>query len=162
MYQDVQTHKETTEIIHLWAKQDISDIPESVKSQRLTTISQIFSSPAGDTLTTILIEGQPGIGKTTLVKEICIEWAEGKLLTTYKLVLLLLLRDPNVQKITNVQQLIEHFTKSTSKVTQLQDYLEENMGADTTIIIDGFDELGNKLREHSFLANTINWKGCFG
>ena len=90
------------------------------------------------------------------MKEICIEWAEGKLLTTYKLVLLLLLRDPNVQKITNVQQLIEHFTKSTSKVTQLQDYLEENMGADTTIIIDGFDELGNKLREHSFLANTIN------
>ena len=68
----------------------------------------------------ILIEGHAGIGKTTFVKETCIEWAEGKLLTSDKLVLLLLLRDPNVQKITNEHKLIEHFTTySTSKVEQL-------------------------------------------
>jgi len=66
-----------------------------------------------------------------------------------------LLRDPNMQRIINVQQMIEHFTQSTSKVTQLHSYLEDNHGADVTLIIDGFDELSNELHEESssFLIN---------
>ena len=159
MYQkDLQTRDETTKTIFLRTKGDISDIPEKINSQMLTDITQIFSSQSGSIPNSILIEGHPGIGKTTLVKEICVEWAEGKLLTSDKLVLLLLLRDPNVQRITNVQQLIEHFTHSTSKVTQLHSYLEDNHGADVALIIDGFDELSNTLRGESFFVQLINRK----
>ena len=159
MYQkDLQTRAETTQTIYLRTKGDISDIPENINSQKLTEITQIFSSQSGSVPNSILIEGHPGIGKTTLVKEICVEWAEGKLLTSDKLVLLLLLRDPNVQRITNVQQLIEHFTQSTSKVTQLHSYLEDNHGADVTLIIDGFDELSNELRCESFLVKLVHKK----
>ena len=148
---DLQTRADTTQTIFLRAKGDISDIPKNIDSKKLTDITQIFSSQSDS----VLIEGHPGIGKTTLVKEICVQWAEGKLLTSDKLVLLLLLRDPNVQRITNVQQLIEHFTQSTSKVTQLHSYLEDNHGADVTLIIDGFDELSNKLRKKSFFIKLI-------
>ena len=96
------------------------------------------------------------MGKTTLVKEICIRWAEGKMLTSDKLVLLLLLRDPNVQKITDLPKLIEHFTTSSnSKVTQLHSYLEGSHGADVTLIIDGFDELSDSLRKESFFTKLI-------
>ena len=69
----------------------------------------IFDPLLGRAPNSILIEGHAGIGKTTLVKEICIEWSEGKLLTSDKLVLLLLLRDLNVQKITDEHKLIEHY-----------------------------------------------------
>ena len=99
-----------------------------------------------------------GLEKTTLVKQICVEWSEGKLLTSDKLVLLLLLRDPNVQKITNEHELIEHFTKSTSKVEQLYSYLEDKHGVGVTLIIDGFDELSTELRHDSFFREVIEKK----
>ncbi|XP_065890344.1 protein NLRC3-like isoform X2 [Dysidea avara] len=156
MYQkDLQTREETAQTIFLRTRGDISDIPKKINSQRLTDLRNIFNSQSGSIPNSILIEGHPGIGKTTLVKEICIEWAEGKLLTSDKLVLLLLLRDPNVQKINNVQQLIEHFASSTYKVTQIQSYLEDNHGADITVIIDGFDELSSKLQKESFFIQLI-------
>ena len=101
----------------------------------------------------ILIEGHAGIGKTTLVKEICTQWAEGKLLTSDKLVLLLLLRDPHVQKITNEHKLIKHFTSYST--TELYNELVKNHGVGVTLIIDGFDELTTELHHESFFRELI-------
>ena len=156
---ELQTRQETTATIYLRTKGDIHKIPHTIGTEKLTDITQIFDPVSGRAPNSILIEGHAGIGKTTLIKQICIQWAEGKLLTSDKLVLLLLLRDPNVQKITNEHQLIEHFTKSTIKVEQLYSYLEDNHGADVTLIIDGFDELSTKLRHESFFWKLIN-KRC--
>ena len=156
---ELQTRQETTATIYLRTKGDIHKIPHTIGTEKLTDITQIFDPLSGRAPNSILIEGHAGIGKTTLVKQICIQWAEGKLLTSDKLVFLLLLRDPNVQKITNEHQLIEHFTKSTSKVEQLYSYLEDNHGADVTLIIDGFDELSTKLRHESFFRELIE-KRC--
>ena len=152
---ELQTKQETTKTIYLRTKGDIHEIPHTIGTEKLTDITQIFDPVSGKVPYSILIEGHAGIGKTTFVKELCIEWAEGKLLTSDKLVLLLLLRDPNVQKITNEYKLIEHFTKSTSKVEQLSSYLEDNHGAGITLIIDGFDELSTKLRQGSFFRELI-------
>jgi len=150
MYQkNLQTNAETSQTIFLRTKSCISEIPQKLIHQKFTDIAQIFTSSSDSLTNSILIEGHPGIGKTTLVKQVCIKWAEGKLLTCDKLVLLLLLRDPDVQKITNLQQLIEHFIQSPSKVTQLQNYIEDNHGADITLIIDGFDEQSNDLCQES-------------
>ena len=158
MYQrDLQTKSETAQTIFLRTKGDISDISEKINSQKLTDITQIFSSLSGSIPSSILIEGHPGIGKTTLVKEICVEWAEGKLLTSDKLVLLLLLRDPNVQRITNVQQLIEHFTDFEKET--LHKNLRQTYGVNVTFIIDGFDELSNQLRANSFFTQLIKQTG---
>ena len=152
---ELQTRQDTTATIYLRTKGDIHKIPHTIDAQKLTDITHIFDRVSGRIPNSILIEGHAGIGKTTLVKEICTQWAEGKLLTSDKLVLLLLLRDPNVQKITNEHKLIEHFTKSTSKVEQLCGYLEDNHGVGVTLIIDGFDELKTELRRQSFFRKLI-------
>ena len=120
----------------------------------MTDIPQIFNTVSGRIPNNILIKGHAGIGKTTLVKQICIEWAEGKLLTSDKLVLLLLLRDINVHKIANEQNLIEHFTNYST--TELYKELVKDHGADITIIIDGFDELSMELRQKSFFRQIID------
>ena len=41
----------------------------------------------------VLIIGAPGIGKTSLVRWLCLGWAQGKLLQHYDMVILLQLRD---------------------------------------------------------------------
>ena len=156
---ELQTRQETTSTIYLRTKGDIHKIPHAIGTKKLMTITKIFDPVSGRVPNSILIEGHAGIGKTTFVKEICIEWAEGKLLTSDKLVLLLLLRDPNVQKITNEHKLVEQFTKSTNKVEQLFSYLEDNHGAGVTLIIDGFDELSTALRQESFFRELIE-KRC--
>ena len=152
---ELQTRQKTTTSIYLRTKGDIHKIPHTIGTEKLTDITQIFDPVSGTIANSILIEGHGGIGKITLMKEICIQWAEGKLLISDKLVLLLLLRDPNVQKITNEHKLIEHFTKSTSKVEQLYSYLEDKHGAGVTLIIDGFDELSTELRHESFFRELI-------
>ena len=155
LQKEKQTSQEITEAIYLRTKGDIHEISYAKK---LTGITQIFDPMSGRIPKSILIEGHAGIGKTILMKQICIEWAEGRLLTSNKLVLLLLLRDPNVRKITNIQEMIEYFTKSTSKVKQLFSYLKDNHGAGVTLIIDGFDELSTELRHQSFFKEMIEKK----
>ena len=150
---ELQTRQETTATIYLRIKGDIHKIPKTIDTKKLTDITQIFDPVSGRVPNSILIEGHAGIGKTILVKEICIEWTEGKLLTSDRLVLLLLLRDPNVQKITNEHKLIEHFTNYST--TELYKEIFKNHGADITLIIDGFDELSYELRHDSFFMKLI-------
>ena len=154
---ELQTRQETTATIYLRTKGDIHKIPHTIGTEKLMDITQIFDPVSGIVPNSILIEGHAGIGKTTFVKEICIEWAEGKLLTSDKLLLLLLLRDPNVQKITNEHKLIEHFTNYST--TELHKELVKKHGADLTLIIDGFDELSTELRHESFFRKLIE-KRC--
>ena len=64
-----------------------------------------------------------------------------------------MLRDPNVQKITNEHGLIEYFTKYST--AELYKDLLKSHGVGVTLIIDGFDELSTELRHNSFFMELI-------
>ena len=154
----LQPKKDTTKIARVRTTGDIHKIPELTSSIKLDNIHQIFTPITSDDQTqypmSILIEGHPGIGKTTLVKEMCLQWANDQLLTSDKLVLLLMLRDPNVQKITSTEQLVK-YTQLTDQVECVLSYLQNTNGAGVTLIIDGFDELSTELRQTSFFRELI-------
>ena len=154
----LQAKEDTTKIARVRATGDIHKIPELTSSIKLDNICQIFTPvTSGDQAQcpmSILIEGHPGIGKTTLAKEMCLQWANNQLLTSDKLVLLLMLRDTNVQKITSTEQLVR-YTQSTDQVQCVLSYLQNNNGVGVTLIIDGFDELSTELRQTSFFRKVI-------
>ena len=92
-----------------------------------------------------LIEGLPGIGKSFLSKEIAHNWSVGKLLQSFKLVLLVQLRDPALQQMTNVDDLLKSFCKRDWSATEIahecSEYLTNNNGKDVVFLFNGFDEL---------------------
>ena len=86
---------------------------------------------------TLLIEGPPGIGKSEILKEISYRWAKGEVLNKYKFLSLLKLRDPKIQTLKNLSDLIhQHFWKLTTEETLIQ-----NGGKNVAILLDGYDEL---------------------
>ena len=112
----------------------------------------------------LLIEGAPGIGKSILLKELAYRWGNKQLLKTFKLVLLVPLRNPTVQQITSIKDLLQLFCNGgdTTAVQQIatncNDYLLQNNGKDIAFLFDGFDEYPEALQKSSLIADILNRK----
>ena len=131
----------------------------------LKDITEIFlssSMSSEDDPCTVLIEGAPGIGKTFLSKHIAYQWANGTLLTQQKMVFLLFLRDPVVQKISCLKDLVMYvYCNDEAAIKNVKicvEYLQNNNGVGLTIILDGYDELPEIIRQKGFLAEIIQRK----
>ena len=107
----------------------------------------------------VLIEGAPGIGKTVLLKEIAYKWANNELLQKFEFVLLVYLRDPSLQRIISVDDLLQLFCKGDKNATQIANacaqYLFANGGKTLTLLLDGYDEYPRDLQESSLIADII-------
>ncbi len=87
----------------------------------------------------VLVEGPPGIGKSTLCWELCRQWDTLKSLQHYKIVLQLKLRERRVQNATEINDLFYHKDK---KLCQgVVDEVLECEGEGVLLILDGFDEM---------------------
>ena len=115
----------------------------------------------------ILIEGTPGIGKSVLLKEIAYRWGNKQLLKTFKLVLLVCLRNPTMQQVESVSDLLQHFCEGSRQAIEIaavcHDYLSGNSGKDLVFLFDGFDEDSVEIQENSLISKILNRKllpGC--
>lgn len=108
----------------------------------------------------ILVEGAPGIGKTVLLKEMAYRWGKEELLQKFELVLLLCLRDPIVQQIQYIDDLLHLYCKrdknATAAVTACAEYLFDNGGKSVTFLLDGYDEYPEHLQKNSLIADILN------
>ena len=107
----------------------------------------------------ILIEGAPGIGKTVLLKEIACRWGDQQILRKFKLVLLVYLRDPAVQQMSLIDDLLQSFCKRDKEATEVSSacrkYFVKNNGKDLAILLDGYDEYPKRLQEDSLIADIL-------
>ena len=90
--QQLQCNNDTTVAAKMRTLGKIHKIPEVTSSIKLENIHQIFTActPDDSCPLSILIEGHPGIGKTTLAKEMCLKWAKDELLKSDKLLLMVM------------------------------------------------------------------------
>lgn len=95
----------------------------------------------------VLIVGDPGMGKSTLAIHICKGWAEGILLQTYDAVILLPLRDPEIQKAEDVGDLL--LTPDKDLKEKIAKEIVRNLGDRICFILEGYDELPQNLQNVS-------------
>ena len=129
-----------------------------MKTKGVVHFSEIASTRATyDSEGLILVEGAPGVGKSTFAREFCRRWERGEIAQQYQLVLLLRLREQRVSNAKTLEDLIYHPSKDVCQSVRTE--LESTLGAITLIILEGFDELPDICRKgESVIINLIAGK----
>ena len=99
----------------------------------------------------ILIEGAAGIGKSTLCKEIALQWANKCILKKGKLLFLLFMHNPIIKRLSDVELLVKHFFQNETLASKITDWLLATDGKYLTIIVDGYSEDSRNC----FIADAI-------
>ena len=123
---------------------NIDDIKES---KRATDMSQIAQLPDGSQPKCILVDGAPGVGKSTFAWELCHEWGKGMLLQQYQLVVLLRLRDKSVRAAKNISDLFHYHDNQIQKAAVEE--IQRMRGKGVLLLFEGYDELPDELRTES-------------
>ena len=105
----------------------------------------------------MLIDGAPGVGKTTLCRKFCKDWGAGQILKQFSLVWLLNLREERIAKAKSLDDLFQHYDEDLlRKVVQ---HIKKTGGEGNLLVSDGFDELSEKERtQHSLFLDIIRGK----
>ncbi len=140
---DVSRHLSRKEIEESWSE-IVQGRLDRFPRERIT-MDQIASKVEDKFLKLIVIKGAPGVGKTTLSWELCRRWANGKIWTDYSLVVLLRLRDQNVQEAANLVALFQ--CEDTDVSRYIDSIIRKNHGEGILLILEGLDELPPSLRE---------------
>ena len=103
----------------------------------------------------VVVEGAPGIGKSTLAWELCRQWPILESLKRFSLVVLLRLREEGVQTATAISDLFPCLDDpSLSKC--VGEEIGKRMGEGVLLVFDGFDEFPADLRRKSLVAEVIS------
>ncbi|XP_064401202.1 uncharacterized protein LOC135347244 isoform X2 [Halichondria panicea] len=141
---DVSKHLSRKKIEESWSeivKGKLNRFP-----RKSITLDQIASKVEGKFSKLVVIKGAPGGGKTTLSWELCRRWANGEVWTDYSLVVLLRLRDENVQKAVELVDLFQ--CEDTDYSQNIYAIIRKNHGEGILFILEGLDELTPSLREN--------------
>ena len=101
----------------------------------------------------IVIEGAPGIGKSTLAWELCRKWEGYASMKAYSLVILLRLREKRVQSISDLSSLFYAYQRTDK--TSLVDEVQNNQGKGVLFVLDGFDELPKSIQCEGVLVDLL-------
>ena len=125
------------------------NIPLSSADARPLTIADVLNVKE-EKNKVILIEGGPGMGKSTLAIKICKCWADGELLEEYDAVILLPLRDPEIQAAKTIKDLLLILDDELRECVYKE--ITKRNGEGICFLLEGFDELPHQLRNRSIFS----------
>ena len=115
-------------------------------------MDDIFRSSEEDNDPLVLVEGSPGIGKTTFCLKLAHDWANGAMphkFPSFKLVFLLKCRDMKGDIVEDIfEQLLPEDLKEKTKEVVVNFLGDLNNQKQILIILDGLDELPEKWEDH--------------
>ena len=131
------------------------NIDNIVKRKKAVQLPEIFLPPEdGGQQLKILMDGAPGVGKSTLSRKICKDWVNGELLQQYHLVILLALRQATIRAATTIEGLIDADDPDLKQ--QVVRHIQQTSGEHVLLVVDGYDELSYKDRtQDSFFLDIV-------
>ena len=112
----------------------------------------------GENIRLVVVEGAPGIGKSTLAWELCRQWPTMESLQRFSLVVLLKLREKEVQSAKSISDLFP-WEDDLALSRLVAEKVKEENGKGVLFVFDGFDEFPADLRKTSPVMKVI--KGTF-
>ena len=130
----------------------VDDIVEQTEDNEIS-VEDVLKPTDSSLPLRVVIDGPPGIGKTTLCRKLLNMWSNGTLVhQQYDLVLYCPLRNSKIATATTLANL---FVRQLNRYKNVPKWFEERDGEGLLIIFDGWDELSEQLRQSSLAASII-------
>ena len=134
------------------------DVAAIKKKRRPMEMEDIGRSEDQSVAQHILVEGSPGIGKTMFSWELCRQWAEGKMLQAWQIVLMLQLRRKYVREAKSLSDLFS-YDDDNIKQEVLRHIVSVN-GRGVFLVLEGYDELTEDQRTEGSILNRLLTGDC--
>ncbi|CAI7989060.1 NACHT, LRR and PYD domains-containing protein 12, partial [Geodia barretti] len=130
-------------------------VDEILQSKTPINIEDLLTpDDSGNPVRFILVEGPPGIGKSTFAWEACRRWDEIESLRNYHVVVLLKLREKWVLNAVSLPSLFRYeYSPELSK--SISEELAITQGRNLLLILDGFDEVSHSFHEKSVIKSIL-------
>ena len=128
------------------------------KKKTKLNFSNVCKCEDGSVAHGVLVEGAPGVGKTTFAFELCKQWARGEILQEWGVVVIIKLRDHDSRTAQTIDDLLYH---PDPVIRQAVTELVEQDGEGMLLILDGYDELTPKQRESDSVIQSLMRRKLF-
>ena len=130
-------------------------VDQILESKSPINIEDLLSSgSSGEPVRFLLVEGPPGIGKSTFAGELCRRWDEIESLRDYHTVVLLKLREKWVLNATSLSDLFR-YPSLTEFSRDVAREVHESHGQHLLLVLDGFDEVSHSFHEDSVIKSIL-------
>ena len=130
-------------------------VDQILESKSPINIEDLLSSGScGEPVRFLLVEGPPGIGKSTFAWELCRRWDEIESLRDYHTVVLLKLREKWVLNATSLSDLFR-YPSNPDFSKNIAEELVATQGKHLLLVLDGFDEVSHSFHEDSVIKSIL-------